>query len=192
MLQDGTPTSIPDKQRRQRRLAMGMLLAGVFLLASAFVWHYFSEEQKARRAVVAHLEAIKTGKGNPYETSDVLEIFVNVLDYKYLNTLRAEEVPDPPSTRDRDDYERTFAGTGLFQSYENYLEWVLETYGDRAFRDGDRVIVLSDKTHYEFAFLYDVEVTNRIGHRLYKKFVFEVHPSRLNRYGYVIVDYYEW
>ncbi|GEM_PF-2688427 len=178
------------KPKGSKRIRIGIILVVLLTFTAGFTLHYTSEEQKARRAVEAHLKAIETGRGNPYETSNVLEVFINVLGFRYLRTIRAERVPDPPGIYEREFIERLRGDSP--DSYEEYLEKFMTMFGGRAIRDGDRVIVPQDTTHYEFAFLYDLELTNRIGHRLYKKYVFEVHPSSLNRYGYKIVDFYEW
>ncbi|NLM94267.1 MAG: hypothetical protein GX165_01755 [Firmicutes bacterium] len=176
----------PSRQPKgSKRTRMGIILVVLLAFTVGFTLHYTSEEQKARRAVEAHLKAIGTGRGNPYETSSVPKVFVNVLDFRYLRTIRAERVP----TRLLFTSIEGLRGDSP-NSYEEYLAKFMTMFGDRAVRDGDRVP--QDTTHYEFAFLYDLELTNRIGHRLYKKYVFEVRPSSLNRYGYKIVDFYEW
>ena len=68
---------------------------------------------------------------------------------------------------------------------------MMEMFGARAARDGDRVVVRSDKYHYEFAFLYDLEITNRLGQQLYKKYVFEVKAIKSTGNKYEINNFYE-
>lgn len=148
-------------------------------------------EIKAKRVVDAHLESIMTGKGNPYETVDILkikEIFINVLDFKYLNTLKRERVRNDPLVLDRNFYELV---KGSHKSYDEFLDFEKKVYGDRAQKTEFGLVVESNDYHYEFAFLYDVTITNKLGLKLYKKYVFEVEPSITSDSGYVITGFYE-
>ena len=138
------------------------------------------------------MEAIKSGIGNPYETVDIgklRELFINVLGYRYLATTKKDKVPDDPTVFDKRLYDEIFSK--IYKSYDEYLNEMTQRYGERATRDGDKVVVRSDKYHYEFAFLYDVTITNKLGQQLYKKYVFEVKPTSIGKYGYEITAFYQ-
>lgn len=212
-----------------------------------FVYIVQTPEKQARSVVNQYLDSIKTGKGNPYDAIDLTEtkqIFINVLDYKYLTTLRKEKVRDDPLIYDDKDYSEHWfdddatlsidelnemahalaalkpeafmgwkEGRALFEineevlpltvenlnkfresfkkifesckTYEGYLDIIEKRWGDRAERVGNKIIIESDDFHWEFEFLYDVVITNRLGQKLYKKYIFEVEPYILG--GYKIV-----
>ena len=179
----------PNWKKRTIILASIMVVA-VFVCYVYFF--YFSEENKARKVVEAHLETIKTGVGNPYDTVDigsVSEVFINVLDYKYLTTAKADKVPDSPIVFDRKMYDSIYKD--IYKSYDEYLNRMAETYGDKAKREGDKIIVTRDTSHYEFAFLYDLVLTNGLGQQIYKKYTFVVKPSSIGKYSYKITALYD-
>jgi 6-pyruvoyl-tetrahydropterin synthase len=156
------------------------------------VFFHQTHEIKARRIVDAHLKSIMTGNGNPYATVDITkvkEIFINVLDFKYLNTFKKERVQNDPMVFNQKDYEEFYKK--IYDSYEKFLQEMKRIYGDRATETEEGLIVKSEDYHYEFEFLYDVTLTNKLGMKIYKKYVFEVKPSRLSDSGYVITGFYE-
>jgi len=225
------------------------------MILVGFIWFVYivqTPEKQARNVVNQYLDSIKTGKGDPYDAIDLTEtkqIFINVLDYKYLTTLRKENVRNDPLIYDDKDYSehwfdddatlsideldgiahalatlkpRAFRGweegKAMFRlpggetlaleaenlnkfresfkkifegckTYEGYLDIMEESWEGRAKRVGNKIIVESDNFHWEFEFLYDVVVTNRLGQKLYKKYIFEVEPYILG--GYKIVRLHE-
>ena len=134
------------------------------------------EEDIAKDVVNRHLDAIKTGKSNPYETVDITkvkEVFINVLDYKFLTVLKKEKRPTILSI-DRRMYEIN----PRKETYEEYIESYKKIY-EKDLKEGtakligDRLEIFLEP-HYYLELLYDVELTNRLGQKLYKKVVFEV------------------
>ena len=67
----------------------------------------------------------------------------------------------------------------------------MKLFGERATRELDKVFVRRDTYHYEFTFLYDLVITNRLGQQLYKKYIFEVKPAVIGKYKYEIVALYD-
>lgn len=172
------------------------LIIIIFVIVTVFVAGFIAylkfPEIQARRIVDKHLQSIKTGKGDPYDTVDITKvegIFINVINYKYLSTLLKKRVQDDPMIFNRIMYEKY--DRELFDSYEKYLQFHKELYGNRAKETEDSLIVESKDYHYEFIFLYDVTITNRLGEKLYKKYLFEVKPSIISDHGYVITSFEE-
>jgi 6-pyruvoyl-tetrahydropterin synthase len=178
---------------KQRRLFIILIPVIVII---AIVGHVkfpeINAEIKARRVVDAHLKSIMTGKGNPYSTVDptkIEKIFINVLDFKYLNTLKKDRVQNDPMVFNQKYYEEYYKN--IYDSYEKFLQEMKRIYSDRAIETEVGLIVKSEDYHYEFEFLYDVTLTNKLGMKLYKKYVFEVKPSLISDSGYVITGFYE-
>lgn len=190
---DKNDDAIPPKNRiRKKKFVFVISFAILLALIGGYAFIRKSPETKARRAVDTHLNSIMTGKGNPYETVDITkvrEIFINVLNYKYLNTLRTERVQDEPMVFNQKAYEDYYKK--IYDSYEKFLQEMKRLYGDRATETEAGLIVKSEDYHYEFEFLYDVTITNRLGQQLFKKYVFEVKPSRISDSGYEITSFYE-
>ena len=141
-------------------------------------------ERQARKTVEGYLNSIKTGKGDPYlwfgYTIPDKGIFINVIDYNHLTTVK-KKIFREPYVYDREDYEKSIYMKELYPSFEEYLNGVLKTFGEKAKRVGDTVVLASDEYHNEYELLYDVTITNRLGMKLYKKYVFTVEPSILNK-----------
>jgi hypothetical protein len=134
------------------------------------------DEGQAKDAVSQHLNAIRTGKSDPYDTVDtgkVKEIFINVLDYKFLTVLKKEKRPTIL------DFNRhTYKMIPHKETYEEYIESFKKAFEKdlkegRARLIGDG-LVIDLEPHFYFELLYDVEITNRLGQKLYKKVVFGV------------------
>lgn len=189
-------TQIPihtQKIKRPNKNLLSILLGLIVVGALVAVIYFNSDEQKAIRVVNAHLEAIKSGKGNPYDTvelSEIDEIFINVIDYKYLNIEdKGENTVTEQIVYDRDWYE--MLGYDKDKTYEEFLNQKLDLWGDEARRVGDTVIASYDVTYKTFDLLYDVTITNRLGTQLFKKYVFEVR-SKADESDFKIVDFYEY
>ncbi len=173
-------------------LTYGLLT--ILVLAVIGFIYFNTGEQKAKRVVDAHLSAIKTGKGNPYDTVDIFSddldgIFINVISYKYLNKIDEKDVTETNTIEfDREwyqDYE-----TGNYSTYEDFLNAELELYGEDARRVGDEVWATYDIEYHQYSFLYDVTITNGLGQLVYEKFVFNVR-SKVGESDYKIVSYEE-
>jgi len=145
-----------------------------------FVVYSQTPEYKAKSVVNNHLNSIKTGKSNPYETVDiskVREIFINVLGYKFLTILKKGKAPHTLSIGR--EYYKTY-DIKQFKTYEEYIEYHKRLYAEeikngKAKMVGDTLEVYYEQDYFEL--LYDVECTNRLGHKLYKKVVFQVEKS---------------
>ena len=160
----------------------------VLTLGGLFFYDRQRPQNKAKRVVDKHLSSRKTGKGNPYSTVDITkirEVFINVIDYKYLS-MKKIKVPEGPTIYDREFYKYV---KDSYKTYEEFLDFYQEIYKDRAKRIEDKLIVDTDDYHYEYEFLYDLILANRLGLKLYKKYVFRVAPDILG--GYQIISYYE-
>jgi 6-pyruvoyl-tetrahydropterin synthase len=180
---------IPKKDKSGKKFYFIVILIA---LIGGYVFIHQTPEIKARRVVDTHLKSIMTGNGDPYATVDITkikELFINVLDFKYLNTLKKERVQNDPMVFNQEFYEEH--GKKIYDSYAKFLQEMKRIYSDRAIETEEGLIVKSKDYHYEFEFLYDVTLTNKLGMKLYKKYVFEVKPSLISDSGYVITGFYE-
>jgi len=188
---------------------LAVLVGVLFFIIS----HFTSPEYKARSVVEKHLLSIKNGTGNPYEYLDtgIKEIFVNVLNYKFLTHLSTETVPhyiikdtDYINYRKECDEPKAKLGIDVVFSdihktpdevcasqsdYErNYYLLYKKLYGeDNITTENNRMKVLTGY-YNRCSFLYDLELTNKLGTKLYKKYIFEVDKFL---FGYRIVNFYE-
>lgn len=181
---------ILNKDKKRRKFYVALIV--IVVLIGGYILIRQMPELKARKVVDAHLKSIMSGEGNPYSTVDILkvqEIFINVIDYKYLTTLKKDRVLDKPFVLDKKRYDEFYYK--VYKTYDEYLNKMQELYGDRATRTEDGIVVQSDGYHYEFEFLYDITLTNKLGMKLYKKYVFQVSKSDLPDYGYAIVGFHE-
>jgi len=179
-----------EKNKNNKNI-LGIVILIIILISGYIIYHGLPE-RKARSVVDKHLHSIKSGKGNPYSTVDVTKVekvFINVLDFKYLSTPKNVKVRNDPTVHDRHMYEIGY--NKIYKTYEEYLDSMKELYGDRTQEINDSIVVESNDFHYEFQFLYDVTITNKLGNKLYKKYLFDVAPSLTNDFGYEITRFHE-
>ncbi|MBI5740538.1 MAG: hypothetical protein HZA16_07435 [Nitrospirae bacterium] len=163
----------------------------IFIAAGYFI-NLKLIERKARNTVEKHLEAVITGKGNPYDTVDVLRvkaILENVRAFLYLDTLKRERVKDKPLVIDRNMYEKSFRTA--FKNYDEFIDGMKKIYGKKAKQANDGLLVKRDERRYEFEFLYDVTLTNRLGQEVIRTYVFEVKPSIMSGSDFDIAGFHE-
>lgn len=162
-----------------------LLLIIIIIFVSGYFLYFKSPERQARNVVDKHLQYIMTGKGNLYETLDIMKVketFINVLDFKYLATTFKERVKDKPKYFTKYEYEKYYGY--LYNSYDEFLHKYKKKYGNSAREmEGGGLVVESDDYHYEFVFLYDVTLTNKLGEKRYKKYIFLVGPSLISEYA---------
>ncbi|RJQ56755.1 MAG: hypothetical protein C4526_01035 [Nitrospiraceae bacterium] len=176
----------------KKKLALLILSIIIVVFAAGMFLYPELQERKARNVVEKHLQAVITGKGNPYETVDVLKVRKipeGVLDFIYLDTLKRERIKDKSMVIDRNMYENSFRT--VYKSYDEFIDGMKIVYGSKAEQTEDGLVVKRNGHHYEFEFLYDVTLTDRSGQKLYKKYVFEVRPSHLPGSDYIISGFQE-
>jgi hypothetical protein len=121
--------AITPKTKSRKKIVFVVSFAVLIALIGGYAFIHQSPEAKARRVVDAHLNSIMTGKSNPYATVDIIkikEIFINVLNYKYLTTLKKEHVQDAPMVLNQkfyDDFNKK-----RYDSYEKYIQEMKRIY----------------------------------------------------------------
>lgn len=178
--------------KKDKKKLIVIIFVIIIVFVAGYILYFKLPEIQARRVVDKHLQSIKTGRGDPYDTVDITKvksIFINVIDFKYLNTLLKERVLNDPMVFNRKWYEKY--EKERFNSYEKFLQFEKDLYGNRAKEAEDGLIIESNDYHYEFIFLYDVTITNRLGEKLYKKYLFEVKQSSISDHGYAITSFEE-
>lgn len=176
---------------RKKRILLISAAALIAVFIGGNLIHLKLLEKKAQDAVEKHLDRIKTGKGNPYETVDVLrvnKILENVSDFLYLGRVSRERVKDKTMVIDRNMYENSFRNS--FKDYDEFKDGMKKVYGRKAIQTDDGLLVKRNEHHYEFTFLYDVTITDNRGQETNKKYVFEVKPSVISNSDYAITGFH--
>ncbi len=76
--------------KRLLLIVIGIVVVGVV----GFILYSQTPENQAKSVINERLDSLKTGRSNPFNTFDVStvrEIFINVLNYKYLTVLEKGE-----------------------------------------------------------------------------------------------------
>lgn len=98
-----------------------------------------------------------------------VEGFIDVFDYEYLKTLDSEEEKDT-TTFNYSSWEMSYKDE--FSTYEDYKETNREIFADyEVLVDNAYELELWDGESYNnvFKLLYNVEIANELGEKLYKK-----------------------
>lgn len=185
-----------EKPQLSKRKRLWIIAIPLILLAGITAVILTSPVQRAKRVVDSHLRAIKTGVGNPYDTVDnsVDELFINVLDYKYLTLIdERDETRTETITYDRFWYD--VFDKDYYDTFEAFLQSKLDLYDDvdgyEARRVGNTVVVEWETTYHVYDLLYDVTVTNGLGTPLYLKYLFSVQTEE-GESDYRIFDFWEY
>jgi hypothetical protein len=181
---------LTGRDRKKLAILISAVLIVIFIAANRI--HLRLLEGKARDAVEKHLECIVTGKGNPYETVDVLRvnsILQNVSDFLYLDTVGRERVKEKTMVIDRNMYESSFRNS--YKDYDEFIDGMKIVYGREAKQTKDGLIVKRNEHHYEFEFLYYVTLTDRLGQKISKKYIFDVRPSIISGSDYAVTGFHE-
>ena len=173
----------PIFRNRKFRILAGIILT-LFLLLIVYQF-YLSPTGQAKRCVDNYLKASKNGESTSKYKDFYVDDFINVLDYKYLKSTASKENATTVITMDEweDIYNREM---GTFEKYKEHLKSIYtdsKVITDTTFR----ITFLHNNIFYDsVTLLYDMEVTNALGTRIYKKVEFEVD----NETGeYLIMDY---
>lgn len=176
----------------------------VLIIAVGFGVYKFAiaEESKAKRAVDGYLEAVKNGDEFRAIRSD--NVLIDVFEYDFLKEL------DPPKEKktmriaDKEMWEVLYGDKegderlpfGLYKRDE--LEKYKEEYEDlEVTKDEPDVLEIWDGESYveAYRFLYNVEIADEVGQKLFKKAEITVENSSYwtgeeFKDGYVVTDVY--
>lgn len=197
-----TKKSTIDKLRRHRNKIISILILFIILVGGAvYNFNYMTPQAKAKNTVVKYIKAIQQGESTYDYVDSGVDDFINVLDYKYIRVVD-KETPLKTYTIDYDMYEIEIEygnGKEKYRDFDDYFKQELEYYKKQEKDEGSKVKILNESTDsFEFTLgdtytqvelLYDMEVTNGIGEKIYKKVYFTVN----NEYDdYKIVDISYW
>lgn len=135
-------------------------------------------EGNAKKTVNNYLSLMK--KGDTYEASKLLDgndSLIDVFNYKYLDTIREEDIEKEISVS-RVDFENMKSNGYESGTWEEYKEKMSNLYTcdkcDVELYDGSIRITDGSRTHKRYTLLYDTEIANGLGNKLYKKVEFKV------------------
>lgn len=175
-------------------LLVALMLVGCSAVASG------QSEKSAKKDLEKYLEYMKVGdKDNAstyldYYTDSLIDVF----EYKYLNLIEEEDVENR-TYWSKYEYEDGSYMQEQYGEWEEFIEHLTELYDDREEYEfeADEYSVSYWKvgdTYKKYTFLYDMEVANGLGNKLYKKVEFELEwdESRFNgedlEEGFIITE----
>jgi hypothetical protein len=177
------------------------VLLGILILSGC----NSSEEKEARDTAEAYMEAVKNG--DEFKEIYSVEEFIDVFDYKYLKTLEDNQEKRTSKTTYEDWKALYEKAPDIIQStFKEYKENKIESleldnkYTNKQYqvvKNTGSVLEYWDGESYtnNFVFLYNVEIANEEGQKLYKKAEIAVKQSYIlneetEEYeeGYIISD----
>jgi uncharacterized membrane protein YvbJ len=155
-----------------------IVLGTVFIIGIAVIGYlnYFTLEAKAKNIVNKYLEASKNGESTyAYKKSNV-DDFINVLDYKFINVKDKKQKPKI-LTIDYDLWEEFYKDQ--YSTFTEFADSMIALYKTNAnsevLKKGPFTVEIKTGELYdELTLLYDLEVTNKLGQKIYKKVYFIV------------------
>jgi hypothetical protein len=153
-------------------------------------------ESEAKKTVEAYFELKKIGDefaGNYLRGNAASRDLVDVFEYEYLSTLEANE-KNVDESDNKDEFKTFYSlldDRYSTPSWDQYTEEIHDVFGD-----DDDYIITEDNNYIEvtgkkddeikeYTFLYDMEIANSYGDKIYKKVEITV------QYDYVFWDYKE-
>ncbi|WP_462410491.1 hypothetical protein [Neobacillus sp. Marseille-QA0830] len=163
-----------------KRILLLVCLVFIFFLAGC---GGSQSESKARDTVENYLELKKNGDLSSseyirYTSKDLIDVF----NYKYLNTLKDTEEKYTESDN-KDEFEAFYAlqpnDSQTNPTWEQYVDRIHDKFGDDdnyfVSENGDSIEVTSNKDNTKsYTFLYDMEIANMGGSKIFKKVEFDV------------------
>lgn len=139
----------------------------IFALALLLVISACGDESGAKKTAEGYMDAVKMG--NDFDQMEALEGFIDVFDYEYLHTISVNEVEDTLSIsyeRWKDHESEQFAS---FIDYKDYYKELFNGY--EVIKDDNEELILWDGEEINkiFTLLYNVEIANEAGEKLFKK-----------------------
>ena len=151
-----------------------------------------NEESKARDTVEKYLKALKMGEDVDLYL-DTREGLIDVFDWEYLRSLEVDQIKDTRSY-DREYYEmfeKDFFDT--FDDFkENEIEWFSRSHDNFEIIENsyDRLELWDGESYIDnHKFLYNVELANELGQKLFKKVEFYVEFDHIYYNGDFIKGY---
>lgn len=191
-------STVPERRKnpitKKSKRIIGFVAVLAMLLVGYYAYsQYFTKDAKVVSVVNAYLEASKNGESTYDFKKYGVDDFINVLNYKYLRITNTEEHPKIVN------YTYDFWEEYMKDIHSSWLEFKkfnLEIYGGK---EGFEVLAndtkeLEFKTgdyYDEYILLYDVELTNGLGQKIYKKVYFRVNNDNSDKKFVVSDIFYE-
>lgn len=152
------------------RKLLVVLVLGILIACS-------NSQDEAKKTVDGYLEAVHDG-GDIYDYISIgTDSLIDVIDYEYLRALEAEEIKDT-RTYDIEFYEDVVSDS--YDTYQDFKEDQKEMYDDYEVitETYDNLILWDGESYVDnHKLLYNVELTNELGQKLYKKVEFYLEYS---------------
>ncbi|MDN4084087.1 hypothetical protein [Paenibacillus polymyxa] len=171
-----------DDSPKKKLLTTRTVIYGIgvilFLILSAFTVYFSTPEQKAKRVVEAYLSDLQKGEYVDGYKSSSFDDYLNVISFKYVNTKNSLEYDgNEVTTYDREYYDKYVKE--VYPTFEEFLQREKETYLEDKYstileNDSQKIVVRNNRVGKSFRFLYDMQVTNKLGTPVYKKVTFAV------------------
>ncbi|MDC3412498.1 hypothetical protein [Terrihalobacillus insolitus] len=156
------------------------------------------QESQAINVSENYMEAVKTG-GEVDKYLETNEGFIDVFDYDYLKTIETDKEKDL-QTFDYNLYTDVYADE--YPTFEEYKEFELDILEklDKPYEiikdNGEELVVWDGESYKEiYKLLYNVEIANELGQKIYKKAEITIEPGMVEIDGdfekrYVITNIY--
>lgn len=175
---DSIDNSVIKNKRKLSKKILFITAAICVLFIVSVVIYLNTPEQKARATVDNYLNAIQHGESVSKFKNEYFTDYVNVLDFKYINTREHLSYDGKQTlTLDEDWYNKyekqkfsSFMGFLIVKEAEyreNTDYTILES-------NSEKLVVRDNKVGHSFSFLYDMQVTNTSGTPTYKRVVFDI------------------
>ncbi|GGF86385.1 hypothetical protein [Paenibacillus aceti] len=194
-----TKESTIDKLIRHKSKIISLLVVVILVVGgSLYYYNFMTTQAKAKITVAKYIKAIQQGKSTYDYVESGVNDFINVLDYKFIRVIDKEK-PLKTYTKDHDMYEIDVNygnGKEKYKDFNDYLKQELEYYKEREKSDSEIKILRESTDSFEFTYgdtydqielLYDMEVTNGLGEKIYKKVYYTVDNNRSSK-KFQIVD----
>ncbi|WP_103105355.1 zinc-ribbon domain-containing protein [Brevibacillus reuszeri] len=171
--------SIRNYKFTSKNIILASVIVILLVLGSVLAYvKFFTIEAKAKEVVNGYLKASQTGASTvPFTRIDSnISDFINVLDYEYISVKGSKQKPKKANLT-QEIWERSFKDE--YPTFTEFAEAMIEVYkrkggGKLEGMTLNSVEVTTGEMYDEITLLYNLELTNRLGEKVYKKVEFVV------------------
>lgn len=186
-----------NKKKKKQSVWVKIIIGMVIILVGYYIYNtFFNPSSQAKRDVEKYMQLVKNG-GDSHEYIGIgVEGFIDVFDFKYLDTLEIEQEKDI-YTYNYDDYEimKKNSDDPMYDTYDSYKEYWKDSHDN----DEDYEIINDDYGIYEVwkkgdykdkhKFLYNVTIANGAGQQIFKKAEITMEKRSIDD-NYKVIDIY--
>lgn len=170
--------SVAKNKRTLSKKILFIAAAICILFIVSVVIYLNTPEQKARATVDNYLNALQHGESVSKFKKDYFTDYVNVLDFKYINTREHLSYDGKQTLTFDEDWYNKYEKQN-FSSFMGFLIVKEAEYREKPDytileSNSEKLVVRDNKVGHSFSFLYDMQVTNGLGTPVYKKVTFDV------------------